>query len=138
MNFRLLMSFVPKLSLNCWSYKLIIIIKVLLRLRVCYEFSPSLTPPLPLPLPSPPTPPYQLPFSSPFYHRLSHIFLPSLPIHFYFHHNSHLLVCIHTPFVIPLSLLVYAHRHTPYNHPHCLINLLCLHLHCYPLSPYLN
>ena len=88
-------------------------------------------------LPLPPPPP-QLPLLSPFYHWLSHIFLPSLLILFYFHLNSNLLVCLYTPFVIPLSLLVYAHYHTLYNHPHYLINLLCLHLHCYSLSPYLK
>ena len=86
----------------------------------------------------PPPPPPQLPLLSPFYHWLSHIFLPSLLILFYFHLNSHLLVCLHTPFVIPLSLLAYAHRQTPYNHPHCLKYLLCLHLHCYLISPYLK
>ena len=95
-------------------------------------------PPPPSP-PKPPPPPPQLPLSSPSYHWQSHIFLPpSLPILFYFHLNSHLLDCHHTPFVIPLSLLAYAHRQTPYNHPHCLKYLLCLHLHCYLISPYLK
>ena len=89
-------------------------------------FMSSLPPP-PLPHPHPHHQPPQLPLSSPVYHQLSHIPIPSLPILFYFHLNSHLLVCPLTPFVIPLSLLVYAHRHTPYYQPLCLINLLCLH-----------
>ena len=97
----------------------------------------SLLPP-PLSHPYPPHQPPLLPLSYPSYHRLYHIFLPSLPILFYFHLNSYLLVCLHTPFAILLSLLVLAHHHTPYNHPHCLLNLLCLHLHYYQLSPYLK
>ena len=64
--------------------------------------------------------------------------IPFLPILSYFHLNSHLLVYPYTPFATNLFLLVFAHRHIPYNHQHCLINLLCLHLHCYPLSPYLK
>ena len=101
--------------------------------------------PHPSPILTPTFNPPLLPLSSPSYHLLYHTFLPSLPILSFFHLKSHLLAYLHTPFVkslfppqIPLSLLVFAHRHFPYNHPHCLLNLLCLHLHCYLLFPHLN